>query len=292
MQSSSRSAYGNTFSGGRGSSHNNDIVTNQAYTTQMAALRAMGFTENARNLQVLQSTNGDVPNAIEILCRIGSGPVTSSANLSASNSGSVRNSPRRSPSSNNISNSNNRSGSDPKETILWNMGFHDSALNKEALRRAGGNPEVAAGILIDEKDKLTKAVREKASSSPLPSRLDPPGNNKTQKNENNLLLDFSTPDDNNQQQQQYQKQQQMMMQQQMQMQNAFGNQNQQWPNQNSGTDQFGKCQCNVIAIADLHLRHLTQHYFYGRKQAKIRTNFSPFWTRMQASWHSITLKMA
>ena len=122
------------------------------------------------------------------------------------------------------------------------MGFHDSALNKEALRRAGGNPDVAAGILIDEKDKLARAVREKSSSSsPLPSRLDPPGSAKAQKNENNLLLDLSDDNNsNNNSQQQQLLQQQQMFQQQMQMQNAFGNSNQQWSNQNPGVDQFGR----------------------------------------------------
>lgn len=227
IQPSNRSAYGNTFSGGRGSGHANDIVNTQSYTTQISALRAMGFTDHTKNLQVLQSTNGDVPNAIEILCRIGSGPVTSSINLTSSNSNRNNSPPARSQSSRPTNTS-----SDPKETILWNMGFHDSAMNKEALRRAGGNPEVAAGILIDDKDKLAKAVRDKSGSSPLPARLDPPGNNRSQshQNDNNLLLDLSTPDDNTQQQQR----QQFMMQQQMMNQN----QNQ---NQNPGIDQFGMC---------------------------------------------------
>ena len=201
----------------------------------MKALRAMGFTDNAKNLQVLQSTEGDVPNAIEILCRIGQGPVTTSTP-----SRSATNNSRPARSSSNSNNTN--PSTDPKEKILWNMGFHDSALNKEALRRAGGNPEVAAGILIDDKDKLAKAIRDKASGSPaLPSRLDPPSsnrNNNSNKNNQseNLLLDLSTPDDNQQQLQQHQ-QQLLLQQQQMQMQGAFGNNNN---NQQFGnTDQFG-----------------------------------------------------
>ncbi|KAF9080552.1 hypothetical protein BGX23_001981 [Mortierella sp. AD031] len=235
-QPSGRSAYGNTFSGGRGTGSRNDVVNSQNYPTQMSALRAMGFRDNAKNLQVLQSTNGDVPNAIEILCRIGQGPVSSTPNVSSNNS---RTYTRPSPSSNtnnssSNNNNNNSRSNDPKEAILWNMGFHDSALNKEALRRAGGNPDVAAALLIDEKDKLAKAVREKGSSSPLPDRLDPPGSNNKPKNEDNLLLDLSNDDD------QQQQQQQRMFQQQMQMQNTFGNSNQQWSQQNSGLDQFGQ----------------------------------------------------
>ncbi|KAF9906949.1 hypothetical protein EC991_011423 [Linnemannia zychae] len=245
-QPSGRSAYGNTFSGGRGAGSRNDVVNTNTYSTQMSALRAMGFKDNAKNLQVLQSTDGDVPNAIEILCRIGQGPVSSTPPTSSNNS---RTYSRPTPSSSNNNNNNNNSSNnntarDPKEAILWNMGFHDSALNKEALRRAGGNPEVAAALLIDEKDKLAKAVREKGGSSPpLPARLDLPGAKKSQKNED-LLLDLSTDDD------QQQQQQRMMMQQQMQMQNAFGNSNQQWNEQNSGIDQFGQNHNQLQSILD------------------------------------------
>ncbi|KAF9581269.1 hypothetical protein BGW38_001775 [Lunasporangiospora selenospora] len=243
-QPSSRSAYGNTFSGGYGTSRsNNDIINTSSYTAQMSALRAMGFTDNAKSLQVLQSTNGDVPNAVEILCRIGSGPVSPPVNRSSTPT--QRSSPR--PSNNNNSNSN--PGSDPKEAMLWNMGFHDVALNKEALRRAGGNPEVAAALLIDEKDKLAKAVKNNGSSSPLPARLEPPrsssNNNSSSKNED-LLLDLSTPDDNPMQQQQ-QLQQRMMQQQQMQMQMQM---NQPWGNQNPGMDQFGQNHNQLQSILD------------------------------------------
>ncbi|KAG0047065.1 hypothetical protein BGZ83_007783 [Gryganskiella cystojenkinii] len=251
-QSSSRSAYGNTFSGGHGNSRsNNDVVSTNAYTTQMKALRAMGFTDNAKNLQVLQSTDGDVPNAIEILCRIGQGPATATANMTRSNTTNQTN--NRTPARTNTT-ANNNSSSDPKEKILWSMGFHDSALNKEALRRAGGNPEVAAGILIDDKDKLAKAVREKGgSSSPLPSKLDPPGSNNNRNTQaDNLLLDLSDDtnnnnNNNNNNQQQLMQQQLMLQQQQMQqmqMQNAFGN------NNNAGMDQFGQNQNQLQSILD------------------------------------------
>lgn len=208
----------------------------------------MGFQDNAKNLQVLQSTDGDVPNAIEILCRIGQGPVGSTPNTSSNNNSKTYSRPSPSSNNNTSSTNTNNAGRDPKEAILWNMGFHDSALNKEALRRAGGNPEVAAALLIDEKDKLAKAVREKGgSSSPLPARLDPPGAKKSQKNED-LLLDLSTDDDQ-------QQQQRMMIQQQVQMQNAFGNNNQQWNQQNTGLDQFGEYRQECIDIIDVTLRH-------------------------------------
>ncbi|KAF9121696.1 hypothetical protein BGW39_010334 [Mortierella sp. 14UC] len=242
-QPSGRSAYGNSFSGGRGTGSRNDVVNTNSYTTQMSALRAMGFKDNAKNLQVLQSTDGDVPNAIEILCRIGQGPVSSTPPTS-SNISRTYGRPTPSSNNNNSNSSNNNATRDPKEAILWNMGFQDSALNKEALRRAGGNPEVAAALLIDEKDKLAKAVREKGgSSSPLPTRLDPPGAKKSQKNED-LLLDLSTDDD------QQQQQQRMMMQQQMHMQNAFGSSNQQWNQQTPGMDQFGQNQNQLQSILD------------------------------------------
>lgn len=208
----------------------------------MSALRSMGFTDNARNLQALQATNGHVADAVEILCRIGSGPVTASPSLTPSNNSS-RPAGRRSPSNSNVNSGSGGGGGDAKENMLRSMGFNDTALIREALRRAGGNTDVAATLLIDEKEKLVKAVHggsSPSSSSPLPSRLDPPGANKTQ---SNLLIDVSTPEDNQQQQQQQQLQQ---MQMQMQMQNAFGNSNQQWPNQNN-SDQFGKTTAHFIS---------------------------------------------
>ncbi|KAF9973068.1 hypothetical protein BGZ73_003732 [Actinomortierella ambigua] len=218
----SRSAYGNTFSGGRGGGGNG--VTNSArYTDQVRSLREMGFTDNARNLQVLQSTDGDVQAAVEILCRLGSGPANLSVSsparsqsLSPSNStgGGRRSSPM------NTGNAGATGGRDPKEAILWNMGFHDSAMNKEALRRAGGNAEVAAGILIDERDKIAKAVRDQdSSSSPLPARLSPPGRNNSGGGgggrKEDLLVDLGPTED--EKQQQMQQQQLLMMQRQMQM---------------------------------------------------------------------------
>jgi len=210
----------------------------------------MGFTDNARNLQALQATSGHVADAVEILCRIGSGPVTASPSLAPSNSSS-RPAGRRSPSNSNVNSSGGGGGgvTDAKENILRSMGFHDTALNREALRRAGGNPEVAAEILIDDKDKLIKAVRgdsSPASSSPLPSRLDPPGANK--KSDGNLLIDVSSPEDSRQQQQQ-----RLLQQQQMQMmQNAFGNSSQQWPNQGVSMDQFGKYKLFTLSRGTPH----------------------------------------
>lgn len=223
----------------------------------MKALRAMGFTDNAKNLQVLQSTDGDVPNAIEILCRIGQGPVTSTLPAPSRSNTTNNNNNSRTPARSSSNTNNNSSSADPKEKILWNMGFHDSALNKEALRRAGGNPEVAAGILIDDKDKLAKAVRDNASSNPpaLPNRLEPPNNIRNNNNNNNknqadnLLLDLSTPEDNQQQQQQQLLLMQQQQMQRMQMQNAFGNNN----NNNNNNQQFGNTDQFGMVDSWLHI---------------------------------------
>ncbi|KAG0230863.1 hypothetical protein BGW41_002382 [Actinomortierella wolfii] len=219
----SRSAYGNSFSGGGG----NGVTNSARYTDQVRALREMGFTDNARNLQVLQSTDGDVQAAVEILCRIGSGP----ANLMPSSANSSSRSQTLSPSNStaaarrsspmNTGSSGGGGKPDPKEAILWNMGFHDTAMNREALRRAGGNAEVAAGILIDEKDKIAKAVREKGGSSPLPAPLSPPTskNSSSGGKKEDLLVDLGPTEEEKQQQlqQQQQQQQALLMQRQMQM---------------------------------------------------------------------------
>ncbi|PKK64793.1 hypothetical protein RhiirC2_90067 [Rhizophagus irregularis] len=72
----------------------------------------MGFTDHARNREVLNTTNGDLSAAIEILCRLPSGSAPSASSSIVSN----------------IS-------SDDKLTQLWNMGFQDEAKNRDALRR-------------------------------------------------------------------------------------------------------------------------------------------------------------
>ncbi|RGB27328.1 hypothetical protein C1646_391179 [Rhizophagus diaphanus] len=101
----------------------------------------MGFTDHARNREVLNTTNGDLSAATEILCRLpsGSAPSTSSSIVS------------------NIS-------SDDKLTQLWNMGFQDEAKNRDALRRTGGNVEVAAALLLEARN--AESLNNNIASSP------------------------------------------------------------------------------------------------------------------------------
>ncbi|CAG8600380.1 899_t:CDS:2, partial [Dentiscutata erythropus] len=106
---------------------NNDAVLRQ--------LKDMGFTDTAKNREVLSTTNGDLNSAIEILCRLSIGNSTS-------------NELARSSTNSNTSN-------DDKLVQLWNMGFHDEAKNRDALRRTGGNIEVAAALLIESRTSAT-----------------------------------------------------------------------------------------------------------------------------------------
>ncbi|RUS21999.1 hypothetical protein BC937DRAFT_90672 [Endogone sp. FLAS-F59071] len=105
-------------------------------------LRDMGFHDQERNRQVLTQTQGDVDAAIEILLRLPGARAPSSQ-----------------PSSANISDEH-------KLVQLWNLGFHDETKNKEALRRTGGNVDVAAAIMVEEK----KQQQQSQTSTPSPTR--------------------------------------------------------------------------------------------------------------------------
>ncbi len=107
----------------------------------------MGFTDNARNREVLNTTNGDLGAAVEILCRLPSESASST--------------PTRSTIPN-IS-------SDDKLTQLRNMGFRDEAKNRDALRRTGDNVEVAATLLSEARNAENINHNNVGSSKPNPS---------------------------------------------------------------------------------------------------------------------------
>lgn len=114
------------------------------HDSALRQLKDMGFTDHARNREVLNTTNGDLSAAIEILCRLpsGSAPSTSSSIIP------------------NIS-------SDDKLTQLWSMGFQDEAKNRDALRRTGGNVEVAAALLLEARN--AESLNNNSASSPKPN---------------------------------------------------------------------------------------------------------------------------
>ncbi|CAG8670524.1 14479_t:CDS:2, partial [Rhizophagus irregularis] len=111
------------------------------HDSALRQLKDMGFTDHARNREVLNTTNGDLSAAIEILCRLPSGSAPSASSSIVSN----------------IS-------SDEKLTQLWNMGFQDEAKNRDALRRTGGNVEVAAALLLEARN--AESLNNNSTSSP------------------------------------------------------------------------------------------------------------------------------
>ncbi|CAG8797789.1 23234_t:CDS:1, partial [Racocetra persica] len=103
-------------------------------------LKDMGFTDTAKNREVLSTTNGDLNSAIEILCRLSNGKPASK---------------EQTPKEQTHSSTDSLASSDDKLVRLWNMGFHDEAKNRDALRRSGGNIEVAAALLIESRTSAT-----------------------------------------------------------------------------------------------------------------------------------------
>ncbi|CAI2176708.1 16137_t:CDS:2 [Funneliformis geosporum] len=91
-------------------------------------LKDMGFNDNTRNREVLDTTNGDIGAATEILW---------------------------------IS-------SNDKLTQIWNMGFQDDAKNRDALRRTGGNVEVAAALLLESRNPVNNNSSNVNSANHIP----------------------------------------------------------------------------------------------------------------------------
>jgi hypothetical protein len=133
------------------------------HDSALRQLKDMGFTDHARNREVLNTTNGDLSAAIEILCRLpsGSAPSTSSSTIP------------------NIS-------SDEKLTQLWNMGFQDEAKNRDALRRTGSNVEVAAALLLEARN--SESLNNNNASSPKPN---PSVNSQTEQQRMQIKLPIS-----------------------------------------------------------------------------------------------------
>ncbi|CAJ0634665.1 4439_t:CDS:2 [Entrophospora sp. SA101] len=139
--------------------NNNDHAPN--YDNSLRQLRDMGFTDNTKNREILNTTKGNLSSAIEILVRL---PPPSSSNSTAGDSkNSISNTTtttatsksRISTNSNASSNSlSSSSNIDDKLVQLWNMGFQDEPKNREALRRTGGNLEVAAALLLEARQVL------------------------------------------------------------------------------------------------------------------------------------------
>ncbi|CAG8453631.1 818_t:CDS:2 [Funneliformis mosseae] len=95
-------------------------------------LKEMGFDDNTRNREVLDTTNGDLGATIEILCKL-----------------------------------SKRSAND-KLTQLWNLGFQDETKNRDALRRTGGNVEVAAALLLEARNPVNNNSSKVNSASHNP----------------------------------------------------------------------------------------------------------------------------
>jgi hypothetical protein len=135
------------------------------HDSALRQLKDMGFTDNARNREVLNTTNGDLSAAIEILCRLPSGSAPST--------------PTRSSTIPNIS-------SDDKLTQLWNMGFQDETKNRDALRRTGGNVEVAAALLIEARN--TENLNNNNANIP---KVNPSAHSQTEQQRKQIELPIS-----------------------------------------------------------------------------------------------------
>ncbi|KAL1921815.1 uncharacterized protein VTP21DRAFT_10457 [Calcarisporiella thermophila] len=120
---------------------------NESFFIALQKLSEMGFHDNDRNRRVLNTTSGDLKAAVEILSRL---------------PGAGRPMPLRAHST----------SDDEKLSQLWNMGFMDEQKNRDTLRRTGGNVEVAAALLAEERNKVrADAVKAEANALKRASTL-------------------------------------------------------------------------------------------------------------------------
>ncbi|KAI9494771.1 hypothetical protein BDB00DRAFT_288782 [Zychaea mexicana] len=97
------------------------VSTTEEYPTEMARLCEMGFKDDQRNRQVLKHTQGRIDAAVDILSRLPGAPQSPAKPVFLTN--------------------------EQKMQRLSEMGYSDIPENRDALRRSGGNLEVAVGIL-------------------------------------------------------------------------------------------------------------------------------------------------
>lgn len=119
------------------------------YSAAAEKLREMGFNDIDRNRQVLKHTQGNLSSAVDILSRLPGAqkPILSSQHMS----------------------------DDQKLMRLNALGYTDMVANRDALRRSGGNLDVALNILENAKKPVSEPVMaafstNNSSSSDLAGR--------------------------------------------------------------------------------------------------------------------------
>ncbi|KAI9314962.1 hypothetical protein BX666DRAFT_1965134 [Dichotomocladium elegans] len=120
------------------------IRDQEEYSASMGKLFEMGFRDTERNRQVLRHTKGNVSAAVDILSRL------PNAQRSIINSNTNNNQPIT---------------LEDKLLRLNVLGFTNVAANQDALRRSGGNYEVAISILEGQK----KQQQQQRASEILPA---------------------------------------------------------------------------------------------------------------------------
>ncbi|TPX30174.1 hypothetical protein SeMB42_g07962 [Synchytrium endobioticum] len=144
------------------SHYNDDNGDAQRLGAHLQALASMGFTDRERATAALKATDGQLGLAAELL-------VTSRPSISANRAGSSSQSPAQSQKSLAAYSTGNGRRSTIDSLIcgaleqLSTLGFDDEELCLQALRRANGNVEQAANMLLDYK-------RHRSSSAGVPAQ--------------------------------------------------------------------------------------------------------------------------
>lgn len=133
------------------------MSTHDPLVTAIHQLREMGFKDDMKNKQVLIQTQGNIEAAIEIMTRSNNAVTTT-----------LTQPPPSQPLS--AFSTTTYLTDEQKSEKLTKLGFTDRLKNLDALRRAGGNTEIAITILNET--KLAGQVPSSSSSSSSPQVID------------------------------------------------------------------------------------------------------------------------
>ncbi|KAI9302342.1 hypothetical protein BJ944DRAFT_251582 [Cunninghamella echinulata] len=167
------------------------VMNSDKLNSDILHLRQMGFTDDVKNQAALRQANGNLNAAIDMLSR----NIANNSNNNGNSNSIIQTTATR--------DTQNTLTIDQKLVQLRNMGYTNIELNRDILRRTGGNVDVAVTLLKSNSTTTTSSLSQpvtpfQASPSSNPSSAGLLSNN----NGSNNIFSASTPTSSNIQSQQ------------------------------------------------------------------------------------------
>ncbi|CAO3620309.1 unnamed protein product [Cunninghamella echinulata] len=167
------------------------VMNSDKLSSDILHLRQMGFTDDVKNQAALRQANGNLNTAIDMLSR----NITNSNNNSNNSNSLIQAAATR--------DTQNTLTIDQKLVQLRNMGYTNIELNRDILRRTGGNVDVAVTLLKSNSTTTTSSLSQPVMPfQASPSSSNPPSAGLFNNNVSNNVFSTSTPTSSNIQPQQ------------------------------------------------------------------------------------------